>query len=457
MKAENSLKIMIVGCGQVGMNLARQLVEAGNNVTVIDVSPKKVNDICSKCDCLGVVGNGATHAVQHRAGINDTDLLIAVTGSDELNILCCIMAKKASDCHTIARVKNPEYSTDTEYLEDELGIGMIINPQFAAASEIARILRFPSAMKIDTFAGGRVELVKFRLPEQSPLIGMSVREVVSKLHSDVLICTIERGEEAYIAKADFVFAARDVISLVSSPKNAEKFFAKIGYKTNSVKDVIVAGGGETARYLSSMLREEGVSVKIIEKSVEVCDDLATRFPGVIVINGNAGDKETLLEEGIEKAGAFVALTNLDEENILVSLFAKSAGEGKVITKINRFDFDDVVSHLDLDTIIYPKNITSDLIVRYIRAMKNTIGSNVETLYNVIKGKVEASEFIVKKNSPITEAPLCQLKFKEGVIVAAILRKKKVIIPRGSDKIAAGDRVVIVSGNIALHDISDVLR
>lgn len=457
MKNENPLKILIVGCGQVGRNLAEQLVEQGNNVTVIDTCAANVNEISAGCDCIGIVGNGATHEVQSEAGIKDTDLLIAVTGSDELNILCCLVAKRESNCHTIARVKNPDYSKDTEYLQNALGIGMVINPQYAAASEIARILRFPSAMKIDTFAEGKVELVKFKLPEGSPLVGMSVKDVVMKLKCDVLICTVERGDEAHIANGNFVFNSKDVISLVASPKNAEKFFSKIGYKTNAVKGAIIAGGGDTGTYLCEMLRRDGIDVKIIEKSESTCDEICAEFPDVTVIHGNAGDKETLLEEGIDKSDAFVALTNLDEENILISLFAKNIGSKKVITKINRFDFDDVIKHLDLDSIIYPKNITSDLIVRYIRAMKNTIGSNIETLYNVIKGKVEASEFIVKENSPITAGSLMTLKFKENVLVAAILRGNKVIIPRGSDAIAAGDRVVIVSGVMDLHDISDVLR
>ncbi len=455
-KSENSMNIIIVGCGKIGQNLAEQLAEQGNNITVIDTSSQKVREVCDRCDCMGVVGNGATHSVQEQAGIDAADLLIAVTGSDELNILCCLIAKKDSDCKTIARVRNPEYSSETQYLKDELGLAMVINPQQASAAEIARILRFPAAIKIDTFAGGRVELVKFRLPEGSPLVGMSVREVVSRLKCDVLICTIEREDEAYIANANFVFEEKDIVSLVASPKNAKVFFERIGYKQHSVKDVIIAGGGDTGTYLCQMLRDDGVAVKIIEKDEKVCEELCMDFTDVTVICGNAGDQETLLEEGIEKAGAFVALTSLDEENILISLFAKSVGKGKLITKVNRFDFSDVIKHLDLDTIIYPKNITSDLIVRYVRAMRNSIGSNVETLYNVIKGKVEASEFIVKENSPITGIPLSQLNFKKNLLVAAILRRKKVIIPRGNDEILAGDRVVIVSGVMALHDITDVL-
>ncbi|MBQ3483515.1 MAG: Trk system potassium transporter TrkA [Clostridia bacterium] len=454
---EDALNILIIGCGKIGQNLADQLNEQGNNVKVIDLSPSKVKELSSRLDIMGIVGNGATHAIQQEAGIAETDLLIAVTGSDELNLLCCLVAKRAGHCQTIARVKNPEYSIEAPYLQNELGLAMVINPEYTAAEEIARVLRFPSAMKIDTFAGGRVELVKFRLPEGSSLVGMSVRDVVSRLHCDVLICTVEREDDAYIAKGDFVFAERDVISLIASPSNAASFFAKIGYKTHSVGDVMIAGGGEIAHYLCAMLLRDGIAVKIIEKKPEVCEELSSLFPKASIICGDAGDRETLLEEGLETAGAFVALTNLDEENILLSLYAKSAGRGKLVTKINRFDFEDVIRHLDLDSIIYPKNIASDMIVRYIRAMKNIIGSNVETLYNIIKGKVEASEFIVREGSPIVGVPLSQLRFKENVLIASILRDNRVIIPRGHDTVEVGDHVVIVSELMRLHDIADVLR
>ena len=456
-RTDSGLNIIIVGCGKIGQNLAEQLGAEGNNITVVDVSREKVEEVSTRLDVMGVVGNGAIHATQQEAGIEQADLLIAVTGSDELNLLCCIVAKKSGNCHVIARVKQPEYSTEAAYLKDELGLAMVINPQYAAAQEILRVLRFPSAMKIDTFAGGRVELVKFRLPENSPLVGLSVREMSMQLRSDVLICTVERENEAFIAKGDLVFAGKDVISLVASPKSAAEFFTKIGYRTHSVRDVIIAGGGKTGHYLCEMLLKDGVAVKVIEKNPKVCDDLCAQFPSAIVIHGDAGDREILTEEGLENAGAFVALTNLDEENILLSLFAKRVGRGKLVTKINRTDFSDLVNHLDLDSIIYPKNIASDVIVRYIRAMKNAIGSNVETLYNVIQGKVEASEFIVKEGSPITGKPLSQLAFRKNVLIAAILRGDKVIIPRGHDTIEQGDRVVIVSELMALHDITDVLR
>lgn len=450
------MNIIIVGCGKVGQTLAAQLNEEGNNITVVDLSSTKVNHVTSHYDVMGVVGNGATHAPQTEAGINNADLLIAVTGSDELNLLCCLIAKKAGNCQTIARIKNPEYSTDAPFLKDELGLAMVINPEYAATQEIARVLRFPSAIKIDTFAKGKVELLKFKLPENSRLVGMSVKDVITKLHCDILVCTIERGNESYIANGDFVFAEKDIISIIASPKNASDFFKKIDFRLHSVKDAIIVGGGKITHYLCGILQKTGISVKVIEKDNSKCETLCTSFPDVSVIRGDGSDKEVLMEEGIEKASAFVALSNIDEENILLSLFAKSVGGGKLITKVNRIEFDDVIQHLDLDTTICPKNITSDMIVRYARAMKNTLGSNVETLYNIILGQIEAAEFTIRENSAITDIPLMELQFKENVLIAAIMRGKKVMIPRGHDRILPGDSVVVVSKLLALHDITDIL-
>lgn len=451
------MNIIIVGCGKVGQALAVQLSNDGNNITVIDLSAPKVNEVIGRHDIMGVVGNGATHLTQQEAGIKKADLLIAVTGSDELNLLCCLIAKKEGNCQTIARVRNPQYSSEARFLKDELGLAMIINPEYASAAEIARILRFPSAIKIDTFAKGRVELIKFRIPEGSPIINMAVKEVITKLRCDVLICTIERGGEAYIANGDFVFQEKDVISVVASPRKANDFFNKIKYKMRSVRDVMIVGGGEITHYLADILLRSDIAVKVIEKEPKVCEEMCTTLPDVTVINGDAVEQELLLEEGLENAGGFVALTNLDEENILLSLFAKNKSKCKLITKINRIDFDEVVNQLDLDSIIYPKHLTAETIVRYVRAMKNTIGSNVETLYSVIKDKVEAAEFIVREQSPIVGIPLSELKFKDNVLVAAILRDRKVIIPRGHDVFMPGDAVVIVSQIMALHDITDMLK
>lgn len=449
------MNIIIVGCGKVGEELAGRLNDEGDNITVIDIDPAKVNDVTARLDVLGVTGNGATHLVQQEAGIRDADLLIAVTGSDELNLLCCLIAKKEGNCQTIARVRDPQYSTEAPYLKEELGLAMVINPEFAAAAEIARVLRFPSAIKIDTFAKGKVDLMKFRLPENCVLSGLSVKEIVTKLKCDVLVCTVERGDNAFIPNGDFVFGEKDIISIIASPANANTFFRKIDYKINQVKDCMIVGGGEIAYYLCKMLKKTGISLKVIEKDPKRCEVLCTVLPDVTVICGDAADQQILLEEGLENANSFAALTNFDEENIMLSLFARTKGCKKLVTKINMIDFFDVIKQLDLDSIIYPKSITSELIVSYVRAMKNTIGSNVQTVYSIIKGKAEAAEFIIRDKSPVLGKPLMELKFKPNILVAVILRGNKVIIPRGSDVIEKNDSVIVVS-TLQPHDISDIL-
>ena len=451
------MNIIIVGCGKVGQTLAEQLNEEGNNITIIDINPENLQATAMQNDVLGICGNGATYAIQKEAGIENADLLIAVTDSDELNLLCCTVAKKTGNCQTIARVRNPDYSVEADFFKDELGLAMVINPEYAAATEISRVLRFPSAIKIDTFAKGRVELVKFRLPENSPLIGLSVRQISTVLKCDVLICTVERGEEAYIANGDFIFEQRDVISLIAAPNKAAEFFTKINYKLQSVKNLIISGGGKITQYLCEILERSSISVKIIERDRKLCEHLCAQFPNVTVINDDYSDRNVLLGEGLEKAGAFAALTDQDEENILLSLFAKREFEGKLITKIQRTDFDEVVSSLDLNSVITPKSITADMIIRFVRSAKGSMGSNVETLYNIIRGQVEAAEFIIRGSSEITNIPLSELEFKDNVLIASILRANKVIIPRGYDKILPNDRVIVVSKHLALRDITDILK
>ena len=450
------MNIIIVGCGKVGRVLTEQLNESGNNITVVDINAARATEISERFDVMAVTGNGATHSVLLEAGIEKADLLIAVTGSDERNLLCCLMAKKAGDCQTIARVRSPQYNAEAPYLKEELGLAMVINPEYAAAAEIARVLQFPSAIKIETFVKGKIELLKFRLPEDSPLCGMAVKEIAPKLHCDVLVCTIEREDAVEIANGNSVFAPRDVISIIAEPKNAYTFFRKINYKAKPVNDVLIAGGGDITHYLCGMLEKSGISLTVIEKDEDRANLLSDQLSGVNVILADAINQEVLKQENIDRAEAFVSLTNMDEENILLSLFAKSVSQGKIVTKINRIDFDEVIEHLDLDTIIYPKNITSEIIVRYVRAMKKTIGTNLETLYQVIKGKVEAAEFNIKTDCALTAAPLMQLNLKSGVLVAAIVRNRKVLIPRGSDKIQIGDSVVVVSNHLGLHDMNEIL-
>ena len=451
------MNIIIIGCGKVGEALAAELNEEGNNITVVDENADKVKYIATKYDVMGVIGNGATRDVQKEAGVDSADLLIAVTGADELNLLCCVMAKKAGNCQTVARIKNPDYANDTSYLRTELGLAMVINPEYMAAKEITRLLNFPSATKVERFSRGRVELLKFKLPENSPLIGSSIKDAMMRLRSNVLICTVERDDDAFIPKGDFVFGERDVISIIASAKSAKEFFEKIGYDTDPVRDVAIIGGGTISHYLCDMLDRSGISVKIVEKDRAICEQLASDFPDVTVIHGDPTNEDVLREERVVESGAFVALTALDEENILLSLFAKNGGCGKVITKINRIEYNDVINRLDLDSIIYPKNITADMIIRYVRAMRGTKGSNMETLYNLHKSELEVAEFTVKEGSAVIGVPLSDLEFKDNVLVGAILRGRQLIIPRGKAIIEAGDSVIIVAKELSLSDISDILR
>ena len=450
------MNIIIVGCGRVGMTLAKKLSEEGNNVTVIDSCAERVKAICNQVDVMGVIGNGASHITQEEAGISTADLLIAVTGRDELNLLSCIIAKKSVGCKAIARVRDHVYNTDAPYLKEELGLAMVINPEQEAAEEIARVLRFPSALSIETFAKGRAELIKFRIPEGSPIIGMSVKEVAAKYKCDLLFCTAERDEEAYIVKGGYVFAERDVISIIASPKNAQTFFTDIGFKTHSVKDAIIVGGGEMTHYLCSILESSGIKLRIIEKDKDSAELLAAEFPSATVIKADTADQNILLEEGVDRTGAFIALTDIDEENVILSLFARSKGKAKVVTKIKRIDYDEVLQKLDLDTVIYPKNITADKIIGYVRSTGNTRGSNMETLYNVIEGKIEAAEFIIKENCKLVGVPLSEMKIRDKALIGAILRQNKVIIPRGNDTIQVGDSVILVSQDIDVYDVTDIL-
>ena len=452
------MNIIIVGCGKVGQKLVERLsIENEHNITVIDNNHEVVADVVSQYDIMGVTGSGTSLDTLTQAGIQEADILIAVTGSDEYNLLTCLIAKKSGKCKMIARVRNPEYSKEVHMFKEDLGLAMIINPELAAASEIARVLRFPSAIQIDTFAKGRVEILKFRVPEKSVLHNMRVADIVSKLNCDILVCGVERGDEVFIPGGNFVIQSDDLVSIVATFKNGSHFFKEIGIKTNRVKDTIIVGGGKTTVYLAYQLLQTGINVKIIEQNPKKCDFLCQKFPKATVVNGDGTDNKLLLEEGIEYAESFVALTNIDEENILLSLFAKSKNVGKLVTKINRIAYDEVISNLALDTTIYPKNITAEYIVRFVRAMKNSIGSNIETMHYILDGKAEALEFRINEDSPISNIPIQNLKLKKNIIIASITHKGQVIIPRGQDIIHPGDSVIIVTTNTGFKDISDILE
>lgn len=452
------MNIIIVGCGKVGQKLVERLSKENDiDITAVDLRPRVIRDMVNEHDVMGIVGSGASIDILNEADVKNADILIAVTESDELNLLICLIAKKLGDCQTIARVRKPEYAKEIELLKDDLSLTMIINPELTSAREIARVLRFPSAIQIDTFSKGRVEILKFRVGESSVLDNMKIVDVSNKLNCDVLICGVERGDEAFIPNGDFIIKEGDLVSIVASLQNGQHFFKKIGVKTNRVKDTIIVGGGDTGLYLAYQLLETGINVKIIEKDPERCELLCQLLPKASIINGDGTDNKLLLEEGIEYAESIVSLMNIDEENVLMSLFAKSVSKGKLVTKINRIAYDNVIKNLNLDTIIYPKNIAAEYIVNYVRAKKNSIGSNVETMHMILDGKAEAIEFIIKENSPVLDTTIEKLSLKPNTLIACINRGGKVIIPRGKDMLKKGDRTIIVTTHSGFKDIRDILE
>ena len=451
------MKIIIVGCGKVGANLAQQLVQEGHNIALIDTNEDVLQKLSNTLDVMGIVGNGASYNIQIDAGIEKADLLIAVTSSDELNLLCCLIAKKAGNCNTIARVRNPVYSKEINFIKEELGLSMIINPELATAREISKLLRFPSAIKIDTFAKGKIELLKFEICEKSILNNMLVSKICSSLRCDILICAVERGEEVIIPSGNFLLNCGDKVSIIASSQNSSDFFKKIGMLNNQVKDTMLVGGGKISYYLAKQLLDMGINVKIIEKDKERCEYLSDTLPEAMIINGDGTDQELLQEEGLIYTEAFASLTNYDEENIMLSLYAKSKCSAKLITKVNRIPFENIINNLSIGSIIYPKFITSERILQYVRAMQNSLGSNIETLYRIVNNKVEALEFRVKEDSRLIGIPLEKLKLKDNLLISCINRRGKIIIPRGQDIINFGDTVIVVTTNTGLNDLNDILK
>lgn len=452
------MNIIIAGCGKVGRALAEQLSREKHDITVIDRKPEAIQQITNIADVRGVVGNGASFEIQMDAGIDTADLMIAVTDADEVNLLCCLIAKKAGGCQTIARVRNPVYHHEIHHIKDDLGLSMVINPEWAAAMEMARLLRFPSAIDIDTFANGRIELLRFRLEEQNPLCNNKIKDLHMLSRCEVLICIVERGNEVLIPSGEVELKAGDMISVVASPVNASRFFKTIGIETNQVKNTMIIGGGKISFYLAKRLLEMGIQVKIIEKDRDACERLCEILPKAMIINGDGTDRELLAEEGLAKAEGFAALTNMDEENVMLALYAKSMSKAKKITKVNRNTFDTIIGSLNIGSLIYPKHITSETILQYVRAMQNSIGSNVETLYRLVDGNAEALEFVIKGKSEVTDIPLQELQLKPHILVCAINRKGKIIIPKGQDCIQEGDSVVIITTDCgAYKDIRDIMK
>ena len=456
-QSKNGLSIIIVGCGKVGMTLIEQLSKEGHDITIIDKNAAKVQEMSNLYDIMGLVGNGASYSVQMEAGIENADLIIAVTASDELNLLCCTVAKQVGDCAAIARVRTPDYSKEAGYLREKLGLTMIINPELEASLETARILYLPTALEVNSFAHGQAEIVKFKIPEGNLLDGMTIATLGKSITNEILICAIEREGEVYIPGGNFQMAKADIVSFVAPRRHIRSFLKKIGFKTKQVKDAMIVGGGKASYYLAKQLIAMGIDVKIIEQNKERCEELSILLPEAIIINGDGTDEEVLREEGIEYAQAFIPLTDIDEENIMLTLHAKQVSNAKLITKINRSTFKNVISKLDLGSVIYPRYITSEAIIAYVRAKKNSTNSNIETLYHMFDNRAEAIEFRVDEPSSVTGIPLKDLMLKNDLLVSFIYRNGKVQIPSGLDTIEVGDTVMIVTTPTGLDNIQDIIR
>ncbi|MDD4074751.1 MAG: Trk system potassium transporter TrkA [Eubacteriales bacterium] len=452
------MNIVIVGGGKVGYALASQLCNEGHDVTVIDNNSERTTLINDSLDVITFCGSGASYVVQKDAGVEDADLLIAATGADEINMLCCMVGKKVGAKHTIARVRNPEYHQQMFFLREELGLSLVINPEQAAAQEISRMLRFPSAIKVEPFAKGKVELVELRLKEDSPLDGVMLKDLRKKMQiNNVLICAVERDDVVTIPTGNFALCAGDRLTLIAPPQDAEAFFKYLGAYKRRIKNVIIIGGGRISYYLARQLNEVGIHTKIVERDEARCRELCELVPKAIIICGDGADQDLLREEGIMSADAFVALTGLDEENIILSMYAHKCSVEKVITKVSKTSYIDMLNSSALESFICPKDITSHQILQYVRAMQNSFGSNVETLYRIVDERVEALEFHVRDNARVIGIPLKDIPLKDGLLIGAIIRRGRCIIPSGNDTIEPDDSVIVVTTDRGLCELDSIRR
>ncbi|SHI30474.1 Trk system potassium transporter TrkA [Pseudobutyrivibrio xylanivorans] len=455
---KRGLKIIIVGCGKVGRTLVDRLSKEGHDIVVIDQKQERIDNLTNLYDIMGIQGNGASYSTQLEAGIKDADLIIAVTNSDELNLLCCTIAKQVGDCASIARVRNPDYSKEISYLQEKLGLVMIINPELEAAKEISSILSLPSTLEVSSFAHGQAEMVEFKIEEGNVLDGLKVKDLSSNISSKVLVTAVKRGSEIVIPTGDFTLQANDIVSAVGARRFARTFLNEIGFKTRQVKDCLIVGGGKASYYLANLLLQARINVRIIERNKERCEELSVALPKATIINGDGGDEALLREEGIEYVESFVPLTGIDEENVLLTLYANQVSNAKVVTKVNRISFDNVLSQLNLGSVVYPRHITAESIIAYVRAKSASgDGDDILTLYHMFDRKVEAIEFNITEKSNATGVPFSVLQFKDNVLIAFINRNGKIIIPSGSDTIEVGDTVMVVTTHTGFGTILDTLR
>lgn len=452
------MNVIVAGCGKIGATLISSLVSEGHDVVIIDRDPEVIANITNVYDVMGVCGNCADTDALEEAGTRETELIIAVAGSDELNMLCCFLAKKMGAKHTIARIRNPEYNDKSlGLMKQHLELSMIINPELLAARELFHILKLPAAAKIETFSVRNFEMIELILKSDSALVGLKLSDLRMKFKAKFLICAVQRGEEAYIPDGSFVLQTGDRIGLTAAPGEFTKLLKEAGVQWAKAKNVMILGGSRIAYYLAKLLVSSGSRVTLIEKNKEICEEFCEALPKTTIINGDGADQELLFEEGIHSVDAFVSLTGMDEENILLASFASSQKVPKVIAKVNRDALVPLAEHWGMDSVISPKNMVSDVILRYVRALHNSEGSSVETLYKLMDDMVEALEFNVKPDLDFLNKPFKELKFKPNTLVAGIIRDRKIIIPSGDDELHANDKVIVLAANQRLNKLSDILK
>lgn len=451
------MKIVIVGCGKIGKSLIASLVKEGHEVVAVDKSEQKVADVINIYDVMGVCGIGTDAVTLTEAGADKADIFVAVTGSDEMNMLSCFIAKTLGAENTVARIRDRAYNENSlGFLQQKLNLSMSINPERFAAQDIYNVLKLPGAVHIETFSTRNFEFIELILKEDSPLNDTKIMDLRKQQKAKFLICAVQRGEEAYIPDGNFVLKAGDKIALTAAPTEVLKLLRSLKITRRQAKNVMILGGSRTGYYLAKMLLASGNKVTIIDKDPKRCHELDEALPGATVILGDGAHQEVLLEEGIKEMDAFVALTGMDEENILISYYAASQNVTKVVTKVNRSEFKAIAGKMGLDTIISPRRTISDVLVRYARALQNTVGSNVEKLYKIMDGNAEVLMFNVHSEFKYTDIPLKDIKFKKNLLVAGILRNRKAIVPTGDDVILPGDKVVIVSTDHILYDLADII-
>ena len=452
------MKIIIVGCGKVGDLLTSYIAGEGHDVVVVDTDQEIIENVVNEYDVMGVVGNGASNAVQLEAGADKAKLLIAVTASDELNIMCCMVARKLGTRHTIARVRNPEYADQISFMRREFGLSMAVNPEFDAAQEIQRIIRFPAALKIDTFSKGGVDLVEVKLDEGHPMCGRKLSELSKVCSVNILVCAVRRGDEVTIPSGDFMLQAGDVIHITAPHTDLAAFFRALGVAEKRIRSVMIIGGGKIAYFLAKMLEQTDIDVKLIELDRARAEQLAELLPKASIIHGDGSDSELIDEEGLDGVDATVSLTGFDEENIITSLFAKTRKVGKVITKINRLGIMKLLGSVGLECVVSPKSITADSILRYLRGLEHSASSSIQTLYKIVDGKAEALEFVASQGFDYLSVPIRNLPMKKNMLLACIIRNGSVIYPHGDDTIEAGDSVIVVAkSEEPVLELEDIIR